>query len=54
MRMPAGRVIAYEHNVHTNEALRRAGVRVQTFPGQLLALRNGGPHGLMMPLVRRK
>jgi len=49
-----GRVIAYAHNVHTNEALRRAGVRVQTFPGEVLAIRNGGPHCLIMPLVRQK
>jgi arginine deiminase len=49
-----GRVIAYAHNVHTNEALRRAGVQVQTFPGEILAIRNGGPHCLIMPLVRQK
>jgi arginine deiminase len=49
-----GRVIAYAHNVHTNQALRRAGVQVQTFPGEILAIRNGGPHCLIMPLVRQK
>ena len=49
-----GRVIAYAHNVHTNEALRRAGVQVKTFPGEILAIRNGGPHCLIMPLVRQK
>jgi arginine deiminase len=49
-----GRIIAYAHNVHTNEALRRAGVRVQTFPGEILAIRNGGPHCLIMPLVRQR
>ena len=49
-----GRVIAYAHNVHTNEALRKAGVRVQTFPGEELAIRNGGPHCLILPLVRQK
>ena len=49
-----GRVIAYAHNVHTNEALRRAGVQVQTFPGEILAIRNGGPHCLILPLVRQK
>ncbi|HEX7174557.1 MAG TPA: arginine deiminase family protein, partial [Pyrinomonadaceae bacterium] len=47
-----GRVVAFEHNVHTNEALRRAGVDVVTFPGELLSIRNGGPHCLVMPLVR--
>jgi arginine deiminase len=49
-----GRVIAYTHNVHTNEALRRAGVQVQAFPGEILAIRNGGPHCLILPLVRQK
>jgi hypothetical protein len=49
-----GRVIAYVHNIHTNEALRRAGVKVETFPGEILAIRNGGPHCLILPLVRRK
>lgn len=49
-----GRVIAYSHNVHTNEALRRAGVKVQTFPGELLAIRNGGPHCLILPLLRQR
>lgn len=48
-----GRVIAYAHNVHTNAALRRAGVKVETFPGQLLSIRNGGPHCLILPLERR-
>ena len=49
-----GHVIAYAHNVHTNEALRRTGVRVETFPGEILAIRNGGPHCLIMPLVRQR
>jgi len=52
VQLRPGRVIAYEHNLHTNEALRRAGVEVLTFPGELLSLRNGGPHCLLMPLVR--
>ena len=47
-----GRVVAYEHNLHTNAALRQAGVEVLTFPGELLSLNNGGPHCLLMPLVR--
>jgi arginine deiminase len=47
-------VIAYAHNVHTNEALRRAGVKVETFRGELLSIRNGGPHCLILPLVRHK
>ena len=52
VQLAPGRVVAFEHNVHTNEALRRAGVRVVTFPGELLSIRNGGPHCLVMPLVR--
>ncbi len=52
VQLAPGRVIAYEHNVHTNEALRRAGVEVLTFPGELLSLNNGGPHCLLMPLLR--
>jgi arginine deiminase len=49
-----GRVIAFQHNMHTNEALRRAGIEVFTFQGELLALRHGGPHCLILPLVRKK
>jgi arginine deiminase len=52
VQLAPGRVIAYEHNIHTNEALRRAGVEVLTFPGELLSINNGGPHCLLMPLVR--
>lgn len=49
-----GRVLAYEHNKYTNAALRRAGVEVLAFDGELLSIRNGGPHCLMMPLVRTR
>jgi arginine deiminase len=49
-----GRVIAFQHNTHTNEALRRAGIEVSTIPGEWLALRHGGPHCLILPLVRKK
>jgi arginine deiminase len=48
------RVIAFQHNTHTNEALRRAGIEVSTIPGEWLALQHGGPHCLILPLVRRK
>lgn len=48
-----GRVMAYRHNGHTNAALRQAGVKVYEFDGDLLSLRNGGPHCLMMPLIRQ-
>lgn len=53
VQLGPGRVIAFEHNVATNEALRNAGVEVFTFPGELIAMRGGGPHCLLMPLVRR-
>ena len=53
-QLAPGRVIAYAHNVHTNAALRQAGVDLVTFPGELLAIRNGGPHCLILPLERRK
>ncbi len=52
VQMRPGRVVAYEHNVHTNAALRKAGVEVLTFPGDLLSINNGGPHCLLMPLIR--
>ncbi len=52
VQLGPARVVAYEHNPHTNEALRRAGIEVLTFPGELLSLNNGGPHCLLMPLVR--
>jgi arginine deiminase len=52
VQLRPGRVIAYEHNIHTNQALRQAGVEVITFPGELLSINNGGPHCLLMPLVR--
>ncbi len=53
-QLAPGRIIAYEHNPYTNAALRSAGVEVQTFQGELLSIRNGGPHCLILPLVRRK
>jgi arginine deiminase len=53
VQLGPGRVIAFAHNVATNQALRNAGVEVFTFPGELIAMRGGGPHCLLMPLVRR-
>ena len=53
VQLGPGRVIAFEHNVATNQALRDAGVDVFGFPGELLSNRGGGPHCLLMPLVRR-
>lgn len=53
VQLGPGRVIAFAHNVATNRALRDAGIEVFTFPGELIAMRGGGPHCLLMPLVRR-
>jgi arginine deiminase len=53
VQLGPGRVIAFEHNVATNQALRDAGIDVFTFPGELISMRGGGPHCLLMPLVRR-
>lgn len=47
-----GQVIAYDGNPHTTSALRDAGIRVTTFPGEALGAWNGGPHCLTMPLER--
>jgi arginine deiminase len=52
VQLGPGRIIAYEHNLYTNQALRDAGIGVYTFPGQLLSMRNGGPHCLLMPVLR--
>lgn len=51
-QLAPGKVVAYEHNLLTNEALRQAGIEVLTFNGELLSIGNGGPHCLVMPLVR--
>lgn len=52
VQLGPGKIIAYAHNIYTNQALRDAGVEVVTFPGDSLSMRNGGPHCLLMPLVR--
>jgi len=52
LQLRPGRVLAYEHNVQTNEMLRRSGIEVITFPGEILSMRYGGPHCLTMPLIR--
>ncbi|HSR51319.1 MAG TPA: arginine deiminase family protein [Acidobacteriota bacterium] len=52
VQIEPGHVLAYRHNTHTNEALRQAGVHVTEFDGDLLAHHNGGPHCLVMPLLR--
>lgn len=53
VQLEPGRLIGFRHNRHTNDALRKAGVEVLTFDGELLSIRGGGPHCLLMPLVRR-
>ena len=51
-QLAPGKVVAYDHNLWTNQALRQAGIEVLTFEGELLSIGNGGPHCLVMPLVR--
>jgi hypothetical protein len=53
VQLEPGKVIAFEHNLLTNQALRQAGIEVLTFPGELLSIRGGGPHCLLMPLERK-
>ena len=53
VQLGPGKVLAYAHNTHTNEALRRHGVEVLAFEGKYLADSLGGPHCLTMPLVRK-
>lgn len=52
VQLGPGKIIAYAHNTHTNEALRKRGIKVLTFEGKYLADAMGGPHCLTMPLVR--
>ena len=47
-----GEVIAYERNDITNEALRKAGVKVHIIPSSELSRGRGGPRCMCMPLVR--
>jgi len=53
VQLGPGKVLAYAHNKHTNEALRKRGVQVLAFEGKYLADGLGGPHCLTMPLVRK-
>jgi arginine deiminase len=54
MAVRPGVVAAYAENVHTIEALRKAGVEVLGFDGAFLAMWHGGPHCLTLPLERRQ
>jgi len=47
-----GVVVAYDRNVHTNEALARAGIEVLPIASAELSRGRGGPHCLSCPLSR--
>jgi arginine deiminase len=47
-----GRVVAFGHNVRTNDALAAAGAEVLPVPGEELSRGRGGPHCLTCPLTR--
>ena len=47
-----GEVIAYERNDITNEALKKAGIKVHIIPSSELSRGRGGPRCMCMPLVR--
>lgn len=52
LALSPGRVVAFEHNRRTNEALAAADVEVLTVPGEQLARGHGGPRCLTCPLAR--
>ena len=49
-----GEVIAYERNDITNEALKKAGIKVHIIPSSELSRGRGGPRCMCMPLVREE
>jgi arginine deiminase len=53
VQLSPGKVVAFAHNKHTNDALLQNGVEVLSFEGKYLADNLGGPHCLTMPLERR-
>jgi arginine deiminase len=54
LALAPGVVVAYDRNERTNDALRRHGVEVRTFPGAELGRGRGGPRCLSCPLNREE
>jgi arginine deiminase len=52
LALAPGVVVAYDRNERTNDALRRHGIEVLTFPGAELGRGRGGPRCLSCPLNR--
>ena len=52
LALAPNRVISYERNIHTNKALRDAGIEVLEIPGSELVRGLGGPRCMSMPLCR--
>lgn len=49
-----GKVVCYDRNYVTNEALRRRGIEVLEFESYELSRGRGGPRCMSMPLIREK
>jgi arginine deiminase len=52
LALAPGVVVAYDRNERTNDALRRHGIEVLTFPGAELGRGRGGPRCMSCPLNR--
>lgn len=53
LALAPNRVVSYERNIHTNRALRDAGIEVLEIPSGELVRGLGGPRCMSMPLRRR-